>query len=336
MTRNNKQDIPQNVRIPSDSPKDVVVPKRKTRKHKGLALLFMRHLQAAFASLGQMRHAPVTTIMILVVIGVALALPSGLFVLLNNAQHVGSSWSGSAKISLYLNQAVTESQAQGLMRQIQREPGVGAVKYISPAQGLAEFKQASDFGDALNALKNNPLPPVIVVTPAINLQTSAAIQQLLQTLKQMPQVTTAALDMQWVQRLFAMIQLVKQFVYALAVLFGLGVLLVIGNTIHLATQRYLPEIRVMKMVGATDAFVRRPFLYTGMFYGLLGAIIAWIAVGILLWSLQGATNHLANLYGSGFSLQGLQIDGGLWLLIISAFLGLLGSRFAVNKHLRNL
>ena len=332
----NRLDIPQNIRIPGEVPKPRTPPKRKAKAHHGLMLLCLRHLQAALVSLGQMRQAVITTMMILIVIGIAMALPTGLFVLLNNAQRVGTNWDGSTQISLYLKQDVTKNRAQNLMQVLQQDPGVGSVRYISPSQGMTEFKRATNFGDALNALKSNPLPAVLVVTPALNLQTPAAINHLLQNLKHIPQVSVAELDMQWVKRLFAIFQLAEHFVYALAVLFGLGVLLVIGNTIHLATQRYLPEIKVMKFVGATDAFVRRPFLYTGMFYGLLGGIIAWIAVGLMLWSLQGTASELAKLYGSDFVLQGLNFEAGVWLLLLSALLGLLGSCFAVNKHLRAL
>lgn len=325
-----------NRRTPVETVKVQGPPKRKSHRHRGLVLYLLRHLQACIASCGQIRRSPFTSLMILVVIGVALALPTGLFVLLNNATQLSAGWNQSRQISLYLKQDVNDSAAETIVNQVKNEPGVADAQYISPEQGLKTFKQQSDFGSAFAALQHNPLPGVIVVQPAINLQTTAAIQNLLANLRQIPQTDMVKLDLDWVKRLFAIIHLANRLVIALAILFGVGVLLVIGNTIHLSMQRYKQEIRVLKLVGATNAFIRRPFLYTGMLYGLLGGICAWIVVGLVLWSLASASVSVARLYGSSFYLHNLSFSGGIVLLVISGILGWLGSRIAVNKQLKTV
>jgi len=308
--------------------------KRRRTPRKGLVLYLIRHFQACLQSLGQMSRSPVASFMTVLVIGIALALPTGLFVMLNNVASLGQGWDGGTQVSLYLKMDVTQTQVQGLMNQLRSRPDITAVSYISPEQGLAEFKKQSDFGNALDVLKDNPLPGVILVKPTLNLQTPEAVSQLVSSLQQLQPVETAKLDMQWVKRLFAMIEVAQHLVYALALLFGLGVLLIIGHTIHLATQNYRQDIEVYKLVGATDSFVRRPFLYTGMLYGFFGGIIAWLSVSLVLWWLSSPAQHLANLYGSQAHIRGLGFHSGITLLLAAIVLGLLGSRIAVNKHLR--
>lgn len=296
---------------------------------------FTNHWQAAASSWGRLKRTPMATLMTLLVIAIALALPSALFVLLENVKQVSQGWDDSSQISLYLKMDTAQDQIQPLLQQLQKNPEIAAVKYISPAQGLAQFQQQTDFQDALSAMMQNPLPPVILVRPASTLASPDAIQQLLLQLKSVPQVDTAKLDLEWIKRLYAIIALSKRIAYALGCLLGLGVLFIIGNTIHLTLQRYRREIEVFKLVGATDAFIRRPFLYTGMLYGLLGSLIAWVFVSSLLWSMQAPAKKIAVLYGSHFQLENLSWSAGMILILGGVILGLTGAWLAVGKHLRD-
>lgn len=309
---------------------------KKTGSHNQIAMYFANHLRAAISSWGRLMRTPVATLMTLIVIAIALALPSALFVLLENAKQVSQGWDDSSQISLYLKMDTTQNQIQPLLDQLQKNPNIAAVKYISPAQGLVEFQQQADFQNALSALTQNPLPAVILVRPTATLASPTAIKELLQQLKSIPQVDMAKLDLQWIKRLYAIIALSKRLAYAMGALLGLGVLFIIGNTIHLNLQRYRREIEVFKLVGATDSFIRRPFLYTGMLYGLLGSLIAWLLVSSLLWSMQAPAQKIAKLYGSHFQLQNLTFSAGLFLMLGGILLGLAGAWLAVGKHLRSV
>lgn len=270
------------------------------------------------------------------VIGIALALPSGLHVVLKNAQQLSGGWDGAAQISLFLNRSVGNDEAERLAKQIQKLPQVAGVTYISRHEALLEFQRLSGFGDALQALKDNPLPSVLVIRPASEASTPEATEALLQRLGAYPPVDLAQLDMQWVKRLYVIMELVRRGVVVLAILLAIAVLLVVGNTIRLAIQNRRDEIVVMKLIGGTDGFIRRPFLYTGFWYGLFGGLIAWVLVTLSLSILSDPVERLAGLYQSRFELSGLDLASAIMLLATSILLGLAGSWLAVGRHLREI
>lgn len=270
------------------------------------------------------------------VIGIALALPSGLHVVLKNAQQLSGGWDGAAQISLFLNRSVGDDEAERLAKQIQKLPQVAGVTYISRREALLEFQRLSGFGDALQALKDNPLPSVLVIRPASEASTPEATEALLQRLGAYPPVDLAQLDMQWVKRLYVIMELVRRGVVVLAILLALAVLLVVGNTIRLAIHNRRDEIVVMKLIGGTDGFIRRPFLYTGFWYGLFGGLIAWVLVTLSLSILSDPVERLAGLYQSRFELSGLDLASAIMLLATSILLGLAGSWLAVGRHLRDI
>ncbi|GAB4393235.1 MAG: permease-like cell division protein FtsX [Gammaproteobacteria bacterium] len=300
-------------------------------RHYGLC-----HLQAAIASLGRLYRAPLASFMTVAVIAITLALPAGLYVLLSNVQAISANWDNSSSISLFLKVGTGEHDAQNLLRRLELRRDVLRAKYISPEQGLKEFKQQSGFSDAVAQLPDNPLPPVIEIYPTPQIDSTHALENMLQSLQRLPHVDMAQLDVQWVKRLYSIVNIAQRAVYALAILLALGVLLVIGNTIRLATQNYKREIEVIKLVGATDAFICRPFLYTGVFYGLFGGIFAWWLVDIFLWWLSGPVQHLVGLYHSHYQLQGLGFSSIMNLLLLSMLLGWLGSKLAVMRHIREI
>ena len=314
---------------------------RETQARPDLITLFrsyfIRHIQVFFYSLGQLSRAPISTLMTCMVIGIALALPAGLYTLLKNAQQLSGDWESTAQVSVFLKKNIRAKQAQKLKADIQRWPNVISVHYISREQALKEFQALSGFGDALKALKSNPLPSVLIVKPKLSSsKNEQATQQLLNKLRNLRQTDKAQLDMQWVRRLYAIMNIVERGVLILGLLLALAVLLVVGNTIRLAIQNRRKEIVVMKLIGGTDAFIRRPFLYTGFWYGLFGGIIAWLLVSFTMLSISTPIEKLTMLYQNQFELNHMSFLTTLTLLALSIFLGLVGSWFAVGRHLRDI
>lgn len=296
----------------------------------------LRHLQVFFYSLGQLARAPLASLMTIAVIGITLALPTGLYIAIDNMQRLSSGWEGKGQISLFLKQEIKEDAAQKLAAKIRRLPSVSSVEYISREAAMAEFKRLSGFGETLNTLDRNPLPAVLLVRPTAAHDHPEALQALRKQLKAYNAVDIAQLDLEWVRRLYAMLKIAQRGVLLLAGLLGLAVLLIIGNTIRLAVLNRRDEIEIIKLIGGTNAFIRRPFLYSGLQQGLLGAVTAWLLVGLGLLLLSGPIRELAGLYGSRFELGGLGLTASLVLLGAGGLLGWLGSRLAVSRHLHSI
>jgi len=294
----------------------------------------LRHTQTLFYSLGQLARTPVATLMTVAVIGITLALPTGLFLFLENVQQLSSGWENNGQISLFLKQDVSDAAAGKLADRIRRMSSVARVEHVSREAALAEFKRLSGFGDALDALDRNPLPAVLIVHPDAAYNHPDALQALVRDLGRYSEVSLAQLDLEWVRRLHAMLALAKQGVLILAGLLSAAVLLIIGNTIRLAVLNRRDEIEITKLIGGTNAFIRRPFLYSGLIQGLLGAIASWLLVGLTLLILSGPIQDLTALYGSQFEVKGLDFSATLALFAAGGVLGWLGSRLAVGRHLR--
>lgn len=295
---------------------------------------FLRHAQVFFYTLGQLSRAPVATFLTVAVIGITLALPAGLYVAIENVQRVASGWEDNGQISLFLKQDVSDSAIEKLSGKIRKLPAVSWVDYVSREAALAEFKKLSGFGEALGALDRNPLPPVLVVHPAAAHTHPEALQSLLKDLRRYSEVDVAQLDLEWVRRLNAMLDLARQGVLILAGGLAVAVLLIIGNTIRLAVLNRRDEIEIIKLIGGTNAFIRRPFLYSGTVQGLLGGILAWLLVGLGLLLLSDPAHRLASLYGSLFAIENMDFLATLALIGTGGLLGWVGSRLAVGRHLR--
>lgn len=290
------------------------------------------HRDVAVDSLHRLRATPLPTLMTLLVIAIALALPGGLYVLLKNAQSVSDGWEGSAQVSLFLTAKTSDDQGRALAAELARRADVKRTDFVSRAQALAEFREQSGLGNILEELGENPLPAVIVVYPAEARLERA--EKLRDDLAKLGQVDIAQLDAQWVQRLYALLELGGRLVVALAIGLALAVLLVIVNTIRLGIENRRDEIIIVKLVGGTDAYVRRPFLYTGLWYGLGGSVIALLLIQILLLWLDGPVQVVADLYRSRFELEGLGVGAACLMLFGSILTGLLGAALAVRQHLR--
>ena len=224
-----------------------------------------RHREALYESIARLRRTPLATLLTIAVIGITLALPGGLYLAVDNTRQLARGWEANGQVSLFLKQQVNDAEAQKLAEKIRRLPGVKSVSFISRAQALAEFKRYSGFGEVLNLLERNPLPAVLVVQPA-QLRPEA-LAKLTTELGQQAGVDIASLDLDWVRRLHAILEFARRAVAILAGLLGIAVLIIVGNTVRLAVLSRREEIEVTKLVGGTDAFIRRPFLYSGLLQG---------------------------------------------------------------------
>ncbi len=313
----------------------------KMRPKNSFSLAFLlslpvRHLQQAIGSLGDLWRTPMASIMTVLVLGISLALPATLQVFSKNAKQISTQWDSAAQISVFLKLSTSNKNAQNLVKRIQLYPEVKSVVYISADSALAEFTQLSGFGDSLAYLDDNPLPATILVTPTQRHSQPTAAKALLEKIESEREVQQGKLDLEWLTRLQSIMYLIQDIVAALAILLSLSVTLIIGNTIRMAILNQKDAIAVMKMVGATDAFIQRPFLYTGMWYGIFGGLLAALTVLILTSYLDYAIIDLAQLYQSNFALSGL--DGGEigTLIIVAISLGLIGSYMSVKKHIRDI
>jgi len=274
--------------------------------------------------------------MTVAVIAIALALPTGLYIALTNIGQISSGWDGSTQISLFLHTEVSKEDAQKLMQRLEKHKNISKVELIDKETGLAQFKEISGFGDALKYLDDNPLPNVLVIHPKMQANAPDKTTALVQELGKNPLVELAQLDVQWVKRLYTFLEIANRSILVISSMLAIAVLLVIGNTIRLDIQNRREEIEVSKLIGASDAFIRRPFLYTGLWYGIIGGVLAWIITLISLLMMADPIHKLALLYHSDFRLSGLGLANTLMLIAISCLLGLSGSWLAVSRHLKEI
>ena len=295
------------------------------------------HRETLRASLVKMLHEPMQTVLTVMVIAIALALPASLYLTVDNVQQVGSNFESSAQITVFVNKGAKPEAIEGLEKKLNGMAGVTSVEYISAQQALLEFKALSGFGSALRYLEDNPLPAVFLVQPMMEGEVDLVqTQKIITDIKALPVVDDVQIDMAWLQRLHLLIEMGHKIVLALGITLGIGVLLVIGNTIRLAIESRRNEIIVVKLVGGTNAYVRRPFLYTGLLLGLFGALIASIMLFSCLMWISSSVENLASLYQSQYRLQGLGIAGFLSLMLIGGVFGLGGAWIAVSRHLRDI
>ena len=293
-----------------------------------------RHAQTLVGSLGRIVRYPLATLMTMAVIAVALALPLFLDVLLQNARLATADWNQAFDLSVYLDKKAGSERALGLAKRLRAREDVAAVRLITPEQAFKDFRAASGFGKALDALADNPLPNTLVVTPTLVASTAEGTEALKSSIAAMPDVEFVQLDTEWVQRLNAMLDVLRRVVWLTGALLGLGVALVVGNTIRLDILNRRAEIEVMKLVGATDSFARRPFLYSGIWYGLGGGLLALVVVAVATAVLARPVARLAALYGSNFRLEGLSLPLAATVLLTAALLGWAGAWFASTRHIR--
>jgi cell division transport system permease protein len=301
-----------------------------------LAVAGARHLQALLGSVGRLARSPLSTLLTLLVIALALALPTTLRLFVTNAQLATGNFANAVDVSVYLKTDVPLAKAQQLAQAAGQRADVAAVTVIAADKGLEDFRTYSGFGEALEALKENPLPHVLHVRPKTEDSSAAALESLRGYFSAWPEVELVQVDSEWVMRFNAILEVLRRLLLIAAALLGLGVLAVIGNTIRLEIQGRRAEIEVTKLVGGSNSFVRRPFLYTGVLYGLGGALLAWGIVAIAVAVLGDSVATLARLYGSRYVLRGPSRDDIGILLGAGAALGWLGAWISAARHLRSI
>ncbi|MEJ5209217.1 MAG: permease-like cell division protein FtsX [Lysobacteraceae bacterium] len=288
------------------------------------------HLYSLFSSIGRMMQRPWATVLTAGVMAIALVLPLCLVMLVDNLERLSGDFRQSREVSVFLVPQADAGAVETLAQRLRDDPQIESVLVRSPEEGLAEFRQMTDFSDALALLSENPLPAVLVVTPASQLEPLVLAQRL----RALPEADFVQHDAQWRARLNAWLGFGRHLALVVAGLLGVGVLLVVGNTVRLDIQGRAEEIQTVQLLGATDGFVRRPFLYLGAWYGLFAAILALIVATLVPLALQPAVAGLVESYGAGFRLRGLGWGVAGITLLVSIALGWLGAWLAAGHHLR--
>jgi len=310
---------------------------QRVRKRDRLQGYFVNHRQVCMLTLRRLMDQPIQSLMTALVLAIALGLPAGLYLGVVNLKQLGDSFDDTARLTIFLHRNARIEAIELLRQQLGKDEDIANVTYISREQALEEFKETSGFGEVLTLLDENPLPPVLLVTPAVQFRNNLpASEALVERLRKTALVDDVKLDMKWIQRLQGILEISRRLSFALAVLLALGVLLIVGNTIRLAIESRRSEIVVVKLVGGTNGYVRRPFLYTGLWYGIGGGLLAWLLVWLGMTWVDGAVSRLASLYQSPFSLQGLGFEGLMVLILVAGGLGLLGAWVAVARHLSSI
>ena len=295
-----------------------------------------RHAFSFLSSLGALSRQPIASTMTLIVLAVALTLPTALHVTLDNVRAISASWERLDTLSVFLSVETNEIEARRLGSRLTLWGDITAVDPISPEQGLADVTGQLDLGNVSNeleaALPSNPLPWVLEITPEDGTNVAALVNRL----EREAGVSSVMVDLKWLERLDAMLAVLGQLVVLLAFLFAVSVAFIIANTIRMDIQNRREEIEVMALVGATPAFIRRPFLYTGLWYGLLGGTLAWLVVNLGLIALSGPISNLSGSYDADFSLRAPGVEISALLIVGSGLFGILGSWLVVNQHLKKI
>jgi len=295
-----------------------------------------QHAQSFFSSLGRLFSTPFTSTMTIGVLALAIALASGFYLVVVNLQQLTTGLEASNQISLFLRDEISEAHANKYADNIRKNPNVQNVKVITKKQAMSEFKSFSGFGDAIDVLEKNPLPIVIEVLPKDSLVEKEALTKLFEDFKKSTEVDFAQMDMAWVERLQSIVSTARLGVILLAVLLGLAVFFIAGNTIRLEIHNRRQEIIIAKLVGATNGFIQRPFLYTGFWIGFLSGVAGWFIATAMLLILRQSVENLSGLYSGAFHLMFFSYGETLLLLTISTMLAVVGSWIVLHIQIKQL
>jgi cell division transport system permease protein len=295
----------------------------------------MRHTLAQnIGVLRRMFSSKLAGILNILVIGIALSLPAGMYVLLQNAQGMVAQLSGTPQISLFMSMDAKADDVDKLRKQLEQHPAIARVEFVARAQALEQLKQSTGLADVIGGLNQNPLPDAFIVYPKPS--AAQSLDELRIELAKLPKVEQAQLDSAWAYKLEALLKFGRMVVLILASLLSLALIAITFNTIRLQILTQRDEIEVAKLIGATNGFIRRPFLYFGAAQGLLGGIMAWLIITISLLLLNHQLNALSQLYASQFVLHPLSFGDSLTLMLFSMYLGWLGAWLSVARHLSQI
>ncbi len=297
-----------------------------------------RHSYSFFSSLGVLLQHKTGTLMTVLVLGIAMFLPLGLYTALSNMEGLDLRQDEWNAVSVFFKPATPESEVKRVAVLLQEKFEPEAISLTSPEDGMIEFRDASGFGESLEILDENPLPWVMQVSPARGStgEVEASVARLTEFLASVDSVELTQFDFKWLQRLGRMMELGEAAVLVMILLFGLAMVVVVANTIRLDVASHAEEIEILALMGAGNAFVRQPFLYTGLWYGLTGGVLALILLVLTMFYLDRPLGMLLETYGTEFTLRGLGFYNTLRVLGLSAFLGWLGALISIQRYLRVL
>ena len=311
---------------------DAVAP---VRSSSAFSIWLTRHTSTSVGAFGRLARQPFASLMIILVIAVTLALPAAVNVVIKNAQSISGGWDNALDFSVYLKRGISVGEAEGLQRLIGQRADVESVGLVTADEALIEFKQQSGFGAALDQLDENPLPHALIVRPSPG-NTGASLTLLQEEIGNLPETDLVQVDTEWVQRFHAILDIVRQAIAIGSALLGVAIVVIIGNTIRLDIENRREEIEVTKLIGASNAFVRRPFLWTGFWYGLLGGSFALLLVQYGLYLLKDPLARLAGLYQGNITVVTLDAGESLSIIGAAVFLGLFSSWVTTARHMRRI
>ncbi|MFK8016754.1 MAG: permease-like cell division protein FtsX [Gammaproteobacteria bacterium] len=308
----------------------------RTRSPGRLRQYFQHHIQTFVASLGRLWRQPFASLMTVLVIGMALAMPALLHLLVQNARAVTGDWDSAVDLSVYLELDVAPDAISNLSDTLRARADVADVRVIDAQTALSDFRAHSGFGAALDALDGNPLPATLIVTPPVDQRSDDDLAQLARQISDLDNVALVQLDTEWVKRFHGLLEVVRRGTLLASALLALSVLVIVGNTIRMDILNRRAEIEIVKLIGASDGFIRRPFLYSGLWYGLAGGVMASLLLLIIFQLIRGPITSLAGLYGSDYALLGLGLPTLLMLIVGGGALGWIGSWIAATRHMRRI
>jgi cell division transport system permease protein len=301
-----------------------------------LRKLFAYHIQAALSSFHSLCRRPLATAMTVLVIAITLVLPALFWVMTDNVSQLTAHWKQGGHISLYLKSSLPSEEELALLVRVRATAGVAMATLKSSSEGLKELQKQEGMQDIMRYLPDNPLPATIEVTPAIDINTPQKLEALYMQLKDYPQVEQAKFDIQWVNRLQAILGFIAKLAEGLMLILAVAVVLIIGNTLRLAVHSRYEEIQVLKLIGAKDSFIIRPFLYAGIWYGLAGAMVAILLLNIFMLSLTKVMHQLAAVYEMHYTLAGLSLKQSSYLILVAVLLGWLAAHLSVKRQLSGI
>lgn len=299
-----------------------------------MTLAFSQHFAVLRAVLRRMFASRIGGLLNILVIGITLSLPTGMYLLLQNTQTVVKQLSGTPQVSLFLTMDAQADDIAGLRKLLESNEAIASVEFVARDQALEQLKRSTGLANVIGSLEKNPLPDAFILSPSK--ADPQALNALRDELATLPKVEQAQLDSAWAYKLEALLRLGRMGVLTLASLLSLALIAVTFNTIRLQILTQRDEIEVSRLIGATNSFIRRPFLYFGALQGLLGGLMAWLIVAISLFLLNQPLRELSQLYASQFMLNPLTLGDSLSLLLFSLYLGWLGAWLSVSRHLSHI
>lgn len=285
-------------------------------------------------TLADMLRQPLATLLTVAVIAISITLPSLCYIVWKNVSQAAQQWYPTPQLTIYLDKSLDEKGAEQTVAGLKQLDGVKSVNYLSREEAMIEFRNWSGFGTALDLLEENPLPAVAIITPKIDFQNSQSLINLRNKVGQLAGIEDVRMDDSWFTRLAALTGLIGQIAMVIGILMIMAVFLVIGNSIRLNIFARRDTINVMKLIGATDGFIMRPFLNSGIILGFFGALLSLILSALLVWQLTGIVTQVAGVFGTTFHIQGFLWDEVLLVILIAATIGWLAAWLATAQHLR--